>query len=72
MTLEQFNNHGWKATDKVVYEGKVFDVTAVDFEDNKVCLRTRFSLYEWIEFSEIELYQPIHESHTTQLLTNLE
>jgi len=64
MNLQQFQNHGWKATDKVVYKGKVLNVIAVYFHSDFfysdiIGASEENDTHErYYDISEIELYQP--------------
>lgn len=61
MTLEEFKNHGWKGTDKVVYEGKTWEVFQVDFLGNDDChlfIGANFMFPRWVNIEEVELCQP--------------
>jgi len=72
MTLESFQNHGWKATDKVVYKEGVHKIVMLDFSARLRPISIKYNeMYRWLKISEIELYQPIHEAHTS-LLTKLD
>jgi hypothetical protein len=71
MDIQQFQNHGWKATDKVVFKNEIYNVIGIDFVSiyNPIQIGNIY-WNEWISISEIELYQPVHEAHTS-LLTDI-
>jgi len=66
MTLEQFQNHGWKATDKVVYKGEILNVSSVALEAHCVIAHYENSLKGCVLLTSemFELHQPelVHEN----------
>lgn len=38
MTIEQFENTGFSANSKIIYNGKTYDVIMVDFEENLIAI----------------------------------
>ncbi len=71
MTLEQFNSHGWKATDKVVYKDNVYSILHIYFETKSMFIKNakRYEVLH-LHIRRLELYQPLTEAHT-HLLTEL-
>lgn len=74
MDLQQFQNHGWKATDKVVYNGEILSVATVGLKTPCICAYFENDLIDciWLYPEMFELYQPklVHEAHTS-LLTDI-
>ena len=61
MTQEQFDNHAWRKSDRVVYKGVEYPAIMVVFSDGSIGILIDDCRLRWIHHSEIELVNKLEK-----------
>lgn len=58
MTIEQFDNHGFKANDIVAFKGKYYEIVGVDFEQKLIAIdEFRDGGESWKRCENVEIFK---------------
>jgi hypothetical protein len=57
MTVEEFKNQVWNKSLKAMYEGDIYDVTAVNFKEQllELIAEDEYEDYQWVRCENIKL-----------------